>query len=185
MTGREFFKKYRLLLPILQESHNLSPVFLKKTIYLLSGGKIQILLRYLQLKESGKKIGENVYLADKVVIKNAQNLNIGDNCSIHEFSYLDAAGDIIIGDNVSIAHNCSLISFEHTWSDKDTPIKYNKTRNMKITIGNDVWIGCGVRILAGSVIEDRVIVAAGAVVRGELESGYIYGGVPARKIKKI
>ena len=55
----------------------------------------------------------------------------------------------------------------------------------KIKIGNDVWLGCGVRILSGTVIEDRVIIAAGAVVKGHLESGYIYGGVPAKRLKKL
>lgn len=101
------------------------------------------------------------------------NFQSGFNLSIHEFSYLDAAGGIEIGDNVSIAHNCSLVSFEHTWTDLETLIKYNPTKLYPIKIGNDVWLGCGVRVLAGTVIEDRVIVA-GAVVKGTLESQVIY-----------
>ena len=74
---------------------------------------------------------------------------------------------------------------EHTWDILEQPIKYNPTKLGSIKIGNDVWLGCGVRVLSGSVIEDRVIVAAGAVVKGNLESGYLYGGVPVRKLKKL
>ena len=131
------------------------------------------------------KAGNNIYIAALTVIKNQDRLSIGDNFSLHEFSYIDAAGGIELGDNVSIAHNCSLISFEHTWQDSDVPIKYNPTKLDAIKIGNDVWLGCGVRVLAGSIIEDRVVVAAGAVVRGLLETGYLYGGIPARKLKKL
>ena len=131
------------------------------------------------------KIAENVYIAENVVLKNSQGLTIGSNFSLHEFSYIDAIGGIEIGDNVSIAHNCSLVSFEHTWNDRETPIKYNSTINHPIFIGDDVWIGCGVRVLSGAVIENRVVVAAGAVVKGTLEAGYLYGGIPARKLKKL
>lgn len=54
-----------------------------------------------------------------------------------------------------------------------------------IRIGNNVFIGAGVTVLPGSDIGDNVMVAAGAVVRGSLPSGYLYAGVPARKIKAL
>ena len=53
------------------------------------------------------------------------------------------------------------------------------------TIKNNVWIGANVTILAGSEIEPNVIVAAGAVVRGRVKEGFIYGGIPARPLTNI
>ena len=53
-----------------------------------------------------------------------------------------------------------------------------------IIIGNNVWIGRGCIVLHGSVIEDDVIVAANSVVKGHLIKGYIYGGSPAKILKK-
>ncbi len=50
-------------------------------------------------------------------------------------------------------------------------------------IGSDVWIGEGVRILAGIHIGDGAIVAAGSVVVRDVEPYTIVGGVPARKIR--
>lgn len=184
--GRLFFKKYKKIIFIFYKIYSISPEILRK-IFRLSfrGNKFEILFNYFDLKLKSKYIGDNIYVSKFVIIKNQYKLIVGSNFSIHEFSYIDAAGEIEIGDNVSIAHNCSLISFEHGWDDIDTPIKYNSTKLNKITIGNDVWLGCGVRILSGTVIEDRVIVAAGAVVKGHLESGYIYGGVPAKRLKKL
>lgn len=186
MNGREIFRKYSSELSLLEGVYNLLPEILINTISSITpSNKVRLLLRYYEIRKSGKKIGENVYIAENVVLKNSQGLTIGSNFSLHEFSYIDAIGGIEIGDNVSIAHNCSLVSFEHTWNDRETPIKYNSTINHPIFIGDDVWIGCGVRVLSGAVIENRVVVAAGAVVKGTLEAGYLYGGIPARKLKKL
>lgn len=184
--GRSFFKKFKRQIDFFYTIYSMSPFFLRKLYgFLLRGKNFEVLFNYFDLKARSKSVGDNVYISKNVIIKNPSKFSVGSNFSIHEFSYIDAAGEIDIGDNVSIAHNCSLISFEHGWDDINIPIKYNPTKLNKITIGNDVWLGCGVRILSGTVIEDRVIVAAGAVVKGYLESGYIYGGVPAKRLKKL
>lgn len=186
MNGRDFFKKYDRLIEASFVTYKHLPYLFKTTINKLAFKKdFKLLLRYFDLKNGAEKIGKNIFIGDYVRLKNIQYLSIGDNFSVHEFSYLDCIGGVKIGNNVSIAHNCSLVSFDHTWNEQDLPIKYNSTICQEIIIGDDVWIGCGVRILSGSVIEDRVIVAAGAVVKGNLETGYLYGGIPARKLKKL
>ena len=40
-------------------------------------------------------------------------------------------------------------------------------------------------VIPGTVIEEQVVVAAGAVIRGKAESGYLYAGVPAKPKKKL
>lgn len=144
-----------------------------------------VLIRYVLLSAACKEIGKNVYIARWVVIKNPQGLKIGDNVSVHEYCYLDACGGVSIGSNVSIAHGSSLVSFEHTWKDMSVPIKYNKLKLGEIALADDVWIGCGVRILASSCVGERAIVAAGAVVKGDCSGHSIYAGVPAKKIKSL
>lgn len=47
-----------------------------------------------------------------------------------------------------------------------------------------MWLGSDVKVLPGVVIEDGVIVAAGSVVKGKLDAGCLYRGVPARKIRE-
>lgn len=187
LSGRDYLKKYSFLVNILIYFFRIFPFLISFIKYLFGNksGRLSILIRYLWVKIYILKTGENIYLAPMVVMKNIQNIEIENNLSIHEFCYIDAIGGIKIGDNVSIAHNCSLVSFEHTWDDLTNPIKYNPTKLKSIKIGNDVWLGCGVRVLAGTVIEDRVVVAAGAVAKGTLESGYLYGGIPAKKLKKL
>ena len=53
-----------------------------------------------------------------------------------------------------------------------------------IVIGNDVWIGYEAVILSGVRIGDGAIVAARAVVTGDVEPYTIVGGVPAKPIRK-
>ena len=54
-----------------------------------------------------------------------------------------------------------------------------------IHIGDNVYLGARVTVLPGAVIESHVVVAAHAVVRGRLASGFVYGGVPARPLHPL
>ena len=53
-----------------------------------------------------------------------------------------------------------------------------------VEIGNDVWIGYDVKILAGVHIGDGAIIAAGSVVTKDVDPYTIVGGVPAKPIRK-
>lgn len=187
-TGRERFRKHKKIIECSKKILSFMPRPLARILLrpvCLVNGTIGVVGRYLKYALDMKEIGDTCYFANNLVVKNPNNISIGSEFSLHEFCYLDGAGSIKIGDNVSIAHNVSIISFDHTWGQEDVPIKYNPVVMKQVKIDSDVWIGCGVRILAGSHIERRVIVAAGAVVTGHLESGFIYGGVPAKPIKKL
>lgn len=182
MTGRSDFYSYKRSIGWLRR---LLPISLLRVASLVTGSsehKLPLLFRYLLLSKLARKCGDVVFIGKHAVIKNSEGLSIGDRCSIHAFCYIDGCGGVNIGDDVSIAHGSSIVSFEHTWRDPGVPIKYNPIQMRSITIGNDVWIGCGVRILGGAVIGDRVVIAAGSVVKGNVESNSIYGGVPARRL---
>lgn len=50
-------------------------------------------------------------------------------------------------------------------------------------VGHDVWLGQGARVMPGAVIGNGVIVAAGAVVVGDVPDYAIVGGNPAQIIR--
>jgi len=50
-------------------------------------------------------------------------------------------------------------------------------------VGNDVWIGDNVTVLAGVRIADGCVLGVGAVVTKDTEPYGIYGGIPARLIR--
>jgi acetyltransferase-like isoleucine patch superfamily enzyme len=52
-----------------------------------------------------------------------------------------------------------------------------------VTIGDNVWIGMGVRILPGVTIGDGAIIGAGSVVTKDLPPMSVNVGLPATTIK--
>ena len=54
-----------------------------------------------------------------------------------------------------------------------------------ITIGDNVWLGGGVIVLAGVTIGQDTVVGAGAVVTRDLPAGVVAVGNPARVVRTI
>ncbi len=55
----------------------------------------------------------------------------------------------------------------------------------EISIGKNCFIGCNAIILKGSVLGDRCVVGAGAVVAGKFENNSVIAGNPARVIRTL
>src|SRR6056297_2580484 len=55
------------------------------------------------------------------------------------------------------------------------------------TLGNRILVGMGATVMDGAVVEDEVIIAAGALVTPgkRLESGFVYGGSPAKALRPL
>ncbi len=61
---------------------------------------------------------------------------------------------------------------------------FSEIRAAYVEIGNDIWIGHGVTVLAGVTVGDGAVPAAGAIVARDIAPNMIDGGVPARMIKE-
>lgn len=187
-TGREKFKNNKRLIKVFVKLFRLLPKSFVLYMWNCTANHSQIFfvgIRYIILKSLVKSCGDNVKIGTNVQILGWEKLSIGTNVSIHSNCYIDAYGEIEIRDNVSIAHNSTILSTNHGWSDLSLPIKYNPMIPEKVIVYDDVWIGCGCRILAGVKIESRSVVAAGAVVNKDVKHRTIVGGIPAKVIKEI
>jgi len=111
------------------------------------------------------------------------NIRIGDECSINPYTVIYGQGNITIGNFVRIAAHCVLIPSNHIYSDVNIPIYKQGLINKGIIIEDDIWIGCGVRILDGITISKGCIIGAGSVVTHSTDPYSIYIGNPARKLK--
>ncbi|GHT05635.1 gamma carbonic anhydrase family protein [Bacteroidia bacterium] len=134
------------------------------------------------------QIGENVFLADNATI--IGDVVIGNDCSIWFNTVLRGdVNSIRIGNRVNIQDG----SVIHTLYEKsvaeigdDVSIGHNVVIH-GAKIENGALIGMGAIVLDHAVIGEGALVAAGSVVLSgtQVEPGSIYGGTPAKFIKKI
>lgn len=111
------------------------------------------------------------------------NIEIGNNFySNHNLVILDCA-KVKFGDNVFVAPNCGFYTACHPINAdiRNTGLEYA----LPITVGNNVWIGGNVVVLAGVTIGDNVVIGAGSVVTKNIPSNVIAVGNPCRVLKEI
>lgn len=188
MNGRNKFRKIKPVINLLVLFFSFFGSYINNFLFILFRNfptKLGILIRYILLKNIAKNVGDNVAILQNVYLFNLQNIEFGNNVSIHPMCYIEGAGNIKIGNNVSIAHSTTLITTNHTWDNLDIAIKYNKETFDEIILEDDIWIGCGVRLLSGVHLKSRSVVAAGAVVNKSFNSNSLIGGVPAKLIKNL
>lgn len=142
-------------------------------------------LRTFFLKFLFKSVGQNVNVATGVRFGLGGKISIGDNSGLGENCYIVAMDEVKIGSDVMIAPEVMILTGNHDFEDPNLLLRLQKTLTKPVSIGNDCWVGARAVILPGVSICDRVIVAAGAVVTKSIVEPGIYGGNPARKIKRI
>ncbi len=111
------------------------------------------------------------------------NIRTGKNFyANHGLVILDAA-PVVFGDDVMIAPGVLISTATHPLD----PSKRKKGLETAkpITIGNNVWIGMGAKILEGVSIGANAVVAAGAVVNKDVKTNTVVAGVPAKVIKNL
>ena len=123
--------------------------------------------------DGGFSMFDNAY----VIVRKNSTLKLGSGY-INSNSQIVCSEKIEIGNGVAIADGVLIRDSD----DHDIEIEgYKKTKPIKI--GNHVWIGQKVTILKGVTIGDNSIIAAGAVVTGDIPENCIAAGVPARVIR--
>jgi len=95
---------------------------------------------------------------------------------------LDVAA-ITIGEDVQMGPNVQLLTPTHPVEADLRRAKWEAAK--PITIGDNVWLGGGVIVLAGVSIGENTVVGAGAVVTQDLAANVIAVGNPARVLRSL
>ena len=141
--------------------------------------------RSILIKLLGGKMGENVFFSKNFFSTNYNNLHLGSNgtigmnCEFYSYEKIKIGDDFLIGSNVVI-HTA-----DHVYTDQTKSIIHQGSKYSEVSIGNNVYIGSNTIILLGVSMDDNIIIGAGSVVTKDLESEWIYGGNPAKKIKRF
>ena len=127
-------------------------------------------------------IGNKLMIEGPIYIKVGGNLNIGRNCFFNHNVSITCNEKISIGDYCNVANNVVVVDHDHI-IEKDG-VK-GETESEPVKIGKKVWIGANVTITKGVTIGDGAVIAAGSVVTKNIPPHEIWGGVPAKIIRKI
>lgn len=133
---------------------------------------------------------------------------IGDNCFVAENATI--VGDVVIGNECSVWFNAvvrgdvNAIRIGNKTNIQDGAVIHCTYQKAATSIGNNVsighraivhgctvednvLIGMGAIVMDKAVVQKNTIVAAGAIVLENMlcESGFIYAGIPAKKVKQL
>jgi len=140
-----------------------------------------------RIKSMFAKCGEGVIIEAGFHCDYGSQIYIGDRTFINiNCTVLDAPineGAITISDDCLIGPNVQILAVSHAVDPTERLNKENFTA--PITIGNNVWIGAGVIVLAGVIIGDNAVVGAGSVVTKSVAPNTVVVGNPAVKIKDV
>ena len=153
---------------------------IKKLLKITSGNKKEIdRLFYTKDYFKGYKyiIGDYTYGKPKIVFENENaNFVIGKYCSVADEVVIFLGGNHRVDWVTTYPFNV----FNQEFFDS----KGSSSTKGNVEIGNDVWTGFRTTILSGVRIADGAVIAACSVVTKDIGPYEIWGGNPARLLKK-
>lgn len=139
----------------------------------------------LDTGRGGNMIIGRSYFGDYVKLHTAGGiLMIGNNVTIGAYGFVNAAGNVTVGDNVLCADKVNIVAENHGYADINTPIRNQPCTPGEIVIGEGSWLGINVTVLAGTTIGKNSVVGANSVVKGHFDDYCVIAGNPARVVKR-
>lgn len=117
-----------------------------------------------------------------------QHLTVQQNArlEIGRGSFINDGVNICATTSVRIGHHAKIGDMTYIYdADFHEVAPYMPKRCAPVVIGNNVWIGAQSMVLAGAVIGDHSVIAAGSLVTGEIPPKCLAAGVPAKVIKTL
>lgn len=111
-------------------------------------------------------------------------LTLGDGVVLGRGSHVIADAKVTIGSDTYCGPYVYITSTNHSYDDPDEPVGRQWPRSEPVSIGPGCWLGTGAVILPGARLGRNVVVAAGAVVRGEVPDHAVVAGAPAKVVRR-
>lgn len=116
----------------------------------------------------------------------ADRLHVGAGVDLQDTLFNVMSGRISVGDNVFFGHHCMVLTGTHDigqlGTDRQTSIPLN---GRDIVIGAGAWIASGAIVIGPATIGEHAVVAAGSVVKGNVEPYIIVAGNPAAAVGRV
>lgn len=160
-----------------------SSFFLWLVNHLFKGTHFWKIKRVLLNNCNSIQIGKDTKIVGPIYKPAFSTLKIGDNCWIGRDFFLEGNGTVIIEDNCDIAPCVTFLTGSHIVGDYIR--RAGNGFNGKIIVKSGSWLGSRVILLPNIIVNYSTIVGTGSVVTKNLEKNCIYGGSPAKLIKRL
>jgi acetyltransferase-like isoleucine patch superfamily enzyme len=132
----------------------------------------------------GIDVGRGVFLGRGTILSCKDgDIVLGDHVNIGFHSEVFSGSSVTVGAYGLFAAQTYLVGGGHEFERPGVPVIEQSRRSRGIALGENVWLGAGVKVLDGVRIGSDVVVGAGAVVTEDLPEGAVAAGVPARVIR--
>lgn len=129
------------------------------------------------------KCGKNFQVASNAIINSLSGIKVGDNVYIGP-STIILATDVRLEDEVLIGPLNLITTGNHTL--KNGSFRYGEPSRGKVVIKKGSWVSGNCTVLAGAVLPESSVLAAGSVLNKPFKSTHsMYAGVPAQFKKKL
>jgi acetyltransferase-like isoleucine patch superfamily enzyme len=133
---------------------------------------------------SGIRVGTGVFLGRGTILSCKDgDITLGDHVNIGFHSEVFSGSQVTVGRYGLLAAYTYLVGGGHEFERAGVPVIEQERRSRGITLGENVWLGAGAKVMDGVTIGDHVVVGAGAVVTDDLPAGAVAVGVPARVVR--
>jgi acetyltransferase-like isoleucine patch superfamily enzyme len=136
------------------------------------------------LRFAGARLCYNVRICSSVLVVGSGDLSVGDDTWVGHQALISATSRITIGSSVDIGPRVYIGTGTHV-IDSQGRHTAGIGISRDIVIGNGVWLGANCAVLPGVTIGEKSVVAAGAVVTENVPPLVVFGGVPAKFIRRI
>lgn len=131
-----------------------------------------------------RKCGKDFQVTHDTIIKDIENVSVGDNCFVGNGCIIMGSGIIVMESQVMIAPHVIIISGNHT--SLNGSYRYGASDAGRICIEYGSWVGGNSTILKGSVLPRNSVLAGNSLLNKNYSApNSIYGGIPAKYIKSI
>lgn len=128
-----------------------------------------------------RSAGKGIHVKQGAYFGRGDRIDIGDHSDLGLRSFV--YNDVSIGRDVMMAPEVMILAANHVHERIDVPMRLQGERRLRVTIGDDVWIGARAVVVAGVSIGHGAVIGAGAVVTRDVPPFAIVGGNPARLIR--
>ena len=128
-------------------------------------------------------VGDGVLIEPDFHCEFGKNITIEDNVYLNFGAVILDCAPVFIGANTLSGPNLGIYAVNHAL-DAEARIHGGCT-SRPVHIGQNVWLGGDVKILAGVTIGDNTVIGAGSVVTKDIPAGVIAVGNPCRVLRPI